>query len=821
MKVLRDPLYRNSLLLLCNTAVVAIVGLVAWTFTTRHYPAPAVGSFAGLTFGISLIATISALGLPNMIMRHLVNSENPRGLLAISLLGVACLGTALGTVVILGIGPILPASLHLRQQGSAVALFVLLMILTAMGSVAGQGLVAVRASRTILWTNLVGSLSRLAALVGLDSFKSTGLIISYSLSLILTTGLSIVTLSRKLIKKRGQGSSLKLIRDHISITFSNYIATILGILPSTVVPLEVLSERGAAQTASFSVAFLIASFLNFIPSTTSAVLFAEASRKGVTMGTQLRKAIRAIYALLLPALLALVPSASLIMSVFGATYEAQASNCLRILALTALVGSGNYLVDSMLIARDRSGAYLFMNGVNAALVLGCVGVLLKHGLTWGAIGWALAQAVSFVLALIVVVMGRTGRHRRGGRLHMGPLIAPDTTGVASLRRRRVVPREPLVDRERRGGLRRKVLGTTGHRVRLMKILVFPWDSNPYQRLLYEEMERSGAKVARLGRLTPIYSLNLALLPLELIARKIGGWEIVHLHWVWGFSLPAAHKSEKLRRASQLWFIVCLNVIRRLGLRLAWTAHNVLPHDPVFADDVAARRALARQSDVVFGHSTWTFIRLAEIGAVPRHCVLIRHPPFDRPPVQYLSNTENSSSTRKLLFFGKIVEYKGVEELLEAFRRLPISESVHLTIAGFCANKELRSLIERAARDAEGRISLRLQHIPAVDIGPLMASADVVVLPFRRVTTSGSSVLALNYGKPIVIPKLPGLADLPDDAVFRYDGSVEDLTATLRSVIDVSGDTLARMSAAAMAYSSETTWHELASATLAEFSKVLR
>jgi len=52
----------------------------------------------------------------------------------------------------------------------------------------------------------------------------------------------------------------------------------------------------------------------------------------------------------------------------------------------------------------------------------------------------------------------------------------------------------------------------------MRILVFPRDDlNPYQRLLYDEMGRLGARVTYLGRLTPSHTLNLLLLPAELTA----------------------------------------------------------------------------------------------------------------------------------------------------------------------------------------------------------------------------------------------------------------------------------------------------------------
>lgn len=355
----------------------------------------------------------------------------------------------------------------------------------------------------------------------------------------------------------------------------------------------------------------------------------------------------------------------------------------------------------------------------------------------------------------------------------------------------------------------------------MKVLAFPRDPNPYQQLLYQEAAELGAEVTYLGKVTPLSSLNLLLLPLELAVRRMSGARIVHLHWVWAFLVPGADRFPLLRRASWGWFRLCLRVIRLLGLRLAWTAHNVLPHSPVFPDDIAARRRLVSQCDVVFCHSSWTLSGLTEIGAVPRRWAMIRHPPFGHADAgSPASRPSGTNGTREFLFFGKLFEYKGVEDLLEALARLPASHPVHLTVAGQCGDAGLRARIEAGAREAGDRVSLRLRHIPDSDIAPLMRKADVVVLPFRRITTSGSALLALSYGKPLVIPELPALADLPDSAAFRYDRSVEGLAATLQSVIAADGRLLARMSVAALAYCSETTWSQAASTTVAEFSKVL-
>ena len=253
------------------------------------------------------------------------------------------------------------------------------------------------------------------------------------------------------------GGSLGIFRKHLTATVNNYIATILGILPSTIVTLEVIAELGAAQAAPFALAFLVAGFLNIIPSTASQVLFAEVSRPGVTMVGQLRKAIRAICVLLLPVLIIIVAGAPFIMRVFGASYAAEGTSSLRILSLTALVTSGNYLVDSMLIARDRSVAYLFMNGANAALVLGCVSVLLHHGLVGGSQGWALAQFASLLLGLVVIATGKTGRHRH-------PYSKRPPSGA-----------EPLPEQEYVHSTNVPVLATAGRRCRSC------WGASPEPR----------------------------------------------------------------------------------------------------------------------------------------------------------------------------------------------------------------------------------------------------------------------------------------------------------------------------------------------------
>jgi O-antigen/teichoic acid export membrane protein len=404
-------LYRGSLILLANTAATAAIGFVFWTLGAHRYPASVLGVFSGVTSGASLLAAVAALGLPNVMLRHIASIKESRQLLGAALTAIATAGTVLCLVTVLALGPHLPPSLDLRQRGGMVLLITGLVVFTAISTTLDAGLIATRSSHVVLVKNLVGSTAKVAGLVLLTRFRSSGLLISYSLGLVLSTVLSDLALGRKIGRAKFGPGSLRMLRRYLSLTSANYLATVMGMLPVSVVPLEVLALRGATETGQFSAAFLIVSFINFIPSTVAQVLFAEASRQGVPLGGQLRRAIRSVYGLLLPAMVVVFAAAPLALRLFGAAYAAAATNCLRILTLSALFTGGTYLVDAVLIARDRTAAYVFMNGVNAALVVGCVAVLLPRGLAAAAVGWTLAQGLSLVVGLVVVMRGSVGRHR--------------------------------------------------------------------------------------------------------------------------------------------------------------------------------------------------------------------------------------------------------------------------------------------------------------------------------------------------------------------------------------------------------------------------
>jgi glycosyltransferase involved in cell wall biosynthesis len=296
--------------------------------------------------------------------------------------------------------------------------------------------------------------------------------------------------------------------------------------------------------------------------------------------------------------------------------------------------------------------------------------------------------------------------------------------------------------------------------------------------------------------------------------RLAGLRIVHLHWLFGLGLTGASRLPGLRRVAQLWFRVVLAAIRLSGLRLVWTAHNVLPHEPIFHDDLAARRELVRAADLVIVHSPAAERELVGALGRPRATAVVPHGPYGVPPRRPSRPPEAPPA---LLFFGTLLPYKGVEDLLLAFARVARSTPIELTVAGRCPDAELRRTLTALAEPWGERVQLRLDAVPDEELPLLFGSHDALVLPFRKVTTSGSALLGLEAGIPVVVPELPAFDGMP---VLRFGPGVDGLTACLREVSAMDRAELARRGESARGWARRLSWDDVAAATCEAFQRLL-
>jgi glycosyltransferase involved in cell wall biosynthesis len=138
--------------------------------------------------------------------------------------------------------------------------------------------------------------------------------------------------------------------------------------------------------------------------------------------------------------------------------------------------------------------------------------------------------------------------------------------------------------------------------------------------------------------------------------------------------------------------------------------------------------------------------------------VIPHGPIGYDFVQ--KHSAELSLPARLLFFGRIVEYKGLDILLSAMPFLPKHLVNNLTIAGMLVNYEFPDALDN-------RVNLQVGRQSEQQINQLLQSHDLLVLPYRSATQSGIIPLGLSANIPMVITDVGGLKEQvgEDEAVW--------------------------------------------------------
>jgi len=252
-----------------------------------------------------------------------------------------------------------------------------------------------------------------------------------------------------------------------------------------------------------------------------------------------------------------------------------------------------------------------------------------------------------------------------------------------------------------------------------------------------------------------------------------------------------------------------------------TAHYVLPPDPSRRQLASARRAFGAM-DAVVAHSEHGARRLREVVGLDHHRVrVIHHGAFDYltrlPEERPLPAELEGAEGPVIVFFGLLRPYKGIDTLLQAFRRI---EGAELWIAG---NPRMDiAPLESLAAEAPGRVRFLPRFVEDAEIPALMRAADIVVLPYRDIEQSGVLYAALAFGKPMVLSAVGGFPEVAAEGAAKLVPP-EDPAALASALDELVNDETARMElsqAATHASNSSYSWDEAAKQTIALYRDLL-
>jgi glycosyltransferase involved in cell wall biosynthesis len=246
-----------------------------------------------------------------------------------------------------------------------------------------------------------------------------------------------------------------------------------------------------------------------------------------------------------------------------------------------------------------------------------------------------------------------------------------------------------------------------------------------------------------------YLLNLVSLTIYLWRTRP---DVLHVQW-----LP-------LLEVFPVVELTLLRLCQRWGIRVVYTVHDVLPlengeehYDTFFrvyhtADQLichtkTARHRLSQEFDVS-SSSTW----------------LIPHGPLLEGATEYLQDEarqlQSLPGDRPIaLLFGVLRPYKGVDVLIDAWEQVEeaVPEAL-LVIAGGGQENYLHKIKKRIDISKTSNIRTRLRFLPENELIQIIASVDLLVYPYRRITQSGALLAGMSAGQAIVASRVGGLKE---------------------------------------------------------------
>ncbi len=242
----------------------------------------------------------------------------------------------------------------------------------------------------------------------------------------------------------------------------------------------------------------------------------------------------------------------------------------------------------------------------------------------------------------------------------------------------------------------------------------------------------------------------------------GRYDVLHVHWP--ELLIRDSRRPWLRFVKRRLLELLLLRLRLRRIPLVWTAHNLSPHEQGSRADHRSLDRFYRHVDLV--------IRLNPASPVTagRETVTIPHGHYRQPFAQY---PQPEAEPGRVLYFGIIRPYKGVDVLIDAFRGIDRAD-LRLRIVGN-PHPGQAELVQEAC-EGDPRIDTLLRLVSDQELVDEIRRSQLVVLPYRgSMHNSGSLFAALSLGRPVLVPESPTNAALSEEVgsewILQYTGEL--------------------------------------------------
>jgi len=226
------------------------------------------------------------------------------------------------------------------------------------------------------------------------------------------------------------------------------------------------------------------------------------------------------------------------------------------------------------------------------------------------------------------------------------------------------------------------------------------------------------------------------------------------------------------------------IARILNVPLIYTVHNILPHEEGEKNARGLKFAFTiiyQSAKRLIVHSNSNQRELAQLFKInPSKISIIRHGDYSfilpKAPLsadKCRKELNLHKTDRIILFFGTIRRYKGIDDLIRAFKIIADkrTDTILLIIGKATAIGEESPIAEYqnlvSQLQLENRVIFRSEYIPLRDIYKYFIASDVAVYPYTDTTESGALQLALACSKPVIASDVGSFSDAIENGKNGY------------------------------------------------------
>ncbi|MFF3885505.1 lipopolysaccharide biosynthesis protein [Streptomyces sp. NPDC001914] len=391
-----EPVLRTGHVLAVSSLVNAGLGFFFWTFATHWYDERTVGLSYSALMASLLLTGIGQLNLNDFLVRFVPTAGRRSRRLVLTCYAASTAFSVVVALVFLALVPVISPRLGFLLTPVTATCFVVATAGYAVFVLQDGALTAVRMPGWVVGENLIFAVVKIL-LLGLGAALGffSGILLSWAGALVVSLIVANSVLMRRgLPRHERETNTAPPPPRMLGYATADYVGSLFRVAGYTVVPLIVLNNCGAEQSAFYSVAWGVAYVPYLIARNMGTSLLAESVRGPERLVEHSLRVLRHSGLLLGAVTVVLVAAAPQILSIFGASYAAEGSTLLRLLALSALPNLLLSVAIDVARAQRRLRWAVWLQVAMCVLVLGLTHLLLPEiGLVGAGVAWLVTQCL--------------------------------------------------------------------------------------------------------------------------------------------------------------------------------------------------------------------------------------------------------------------------------------------------------------------------------------------------------------------------------------------------------------------------------------------